>query len=152
MIVSGCSSRRLVVAASWLRPRVRWWSYARISLCTVSGWCLSSLTDANTNPNPKPQPEAQPWLKSWRGPQMGWKPITDPLQIFHPISSHLLPHPCFTHLLTTPITIPNTPCSISPLVLQYTFFFVHLLTLVVPFCNIWHLTLLRCITLLYFAI
>jgi len=54
--------------------------------------------------------------------------------------------------ITTPITIPNTPCSISPLVLQHTFFFVHLLTLVGPFCNIWHLTLLRCIALLYFAI
>ena len=49
-------------------------------------------------------------------------------------------------------TFLSTPCSSSPLVSQYTFFFVRLLTLVVPFCNIWHLTFLRCVALLYFAI
>jgi len=32
--------------------------------------------------------------------------------------------------------LPTPPCSTSPLVLQYTFLFVRLLTLLVPFCNI----------------
>ena len=48
--------------------------------------------------------------------------------------------------------LSNTPRTIDATMQRLWSFFVGLLTLVVPFCNIWHLTFLRCIALLYFAI